>query len=74
MLRSKCFLESSKKLGDVSAVGTVRMIESDMEINKINDFFTETLIQEITNELHLDLQKRILLVSLLYQKFLQQSS
>ena len=60
MFRSKCFLKCSKKGGDVLAVETVRMIESDsdMEINKINDFFTKALIQEITNELHLDLQKK----------------
>ena len=38
MLRSKCFLECSKKWGDVSAVETVRIIEWDMKINKNKRF------------------------------------
>ena len=47
-----------KNEANVSDVETVRMIESDIKSNKINDFFTRTLIQERTNELHLDLQKK----------------
>ena len=64
MLRSKRFLECSKKWGDVSAVETVRMIESDMKIKQTYDFITKTLIQEITNESHLDLQNYIIYIGI----------
>ena len=61
MLRSKCFfLKCSKKCGDVAALETVRMIEQDLKINKIKDFYTKALIHEITKELHLDSQEHII--------------
>ena len=45
-------------------------MESDMKVNNVNDFFTKTLKQEMTNELHFDLQKYIIYTGINFQNTL----